>query len=120
MSRSRVRVKLDKALIERCVRSGGRKGTFAMLDHIASVSKDQVPLDMGPLKNSCTVEVSEDGSSGTISYDTPYAVAQHENTGFTHQRGRKAKYLEDPVNDRAVQQEALAAMASAMGEDLGG
>ena len=37
-----------------------------------------------------------------------------------HQRGRKAKYLEDPLNDKGVQREALAVLAGAMGEDLGG
>ena len=121
MSRhGKVRVKIDKTLIQRQMQSGGKRGTFAMLDHIASVSKDQVPLDMGPLKNSCVVDVAEDGLSGTISYDTPYAVVQHENRYFRHQRGRKAKYLEDPINDKGVQREALAVLADAMGEDLGG
>lgn len=121
MSRhGKVRVKIDKTLIQRQVQSGSKRGTFAMLDHIASVSKDQVPLDMGPLKNSCVVDVAEDGLSGTISYDTPYAVVQHENRHFRHQRGRKAKYLEDPLNDKGVQLEALAVLAGAMGEDLGG
>lgn len=121
MSRhGKVRVKIDKTLIQRQVQSGGKRGTFAMLDHIASVSKDQVPLDMGPLKNSCVVDVAEDGLSGTISYDTPYVVVQHENRHFRHQRGRKAKYLEDPINDKGVQREALAVLAGAMGEDLGG
>lgn len=115
-----MRVKIDKALIQRQVQSGSKRGTFAMLDHIASVSKDQVPLDMGPLKNSCVVDVAEDGLSGTISYDTPYAVVQHENRHFRHQRGRKAKYLEDSINDKGVQREALAVLADAMGEDLGG
>ena len=66
------------------------------------------------------VDVAEDGLSGTISYDTPYAVVQHENRHFRHQRGRKAKYLEDPINDKGVQREALAVLADAMGEDLGG
>lgn len=37
-----------------------------------------------------------------LSYDTPYAVIQHENLGFHHTDPRtKAKYLEDPLNQRA-------------------
>lgn len=52
--------------------------------------------------NSCYVDVSADGKSGTVSYDTPYAVVQHEVTWYRHRPGRKAKYLEDPVNDSAV------------------
>ena len=122
MSRARVRVKikLDKQLIKRANKSAARKGVFDALDHLASVSKDEVPLDQGPLKNSCTVDVAEDGSSGTVSYDTPYAVLQHENMDFNHQRGRKAKYLEDPVNDPTVQNEMRDLLADAYSSEMGG
>jgi len=38
----------------------------------------------------------------TLSYDTPYAVIQHENLSFHHTfPGTKAKYLEGPFADRA-------------------
>ena len=103
--RVRVKLKLDKALIKQVTKNGCKRGTWMALDHLASVSKDQVPLDQGPLKNSCVVDVNEDGSQGTVSYDTPYAVVQHENMQYNHQRGRKAKYLEDPAFDRDVQKE---------------
>jgi len=37
-----------------------------------------------------------------LSYDTPYAIIQHENLDFHHTTpGTKAKYLEDPLNQRA-------------------
>ena len=88
------------------------------LDHLASVSKEQVPLDQGPLKNSCVVSVADDGESGTVSYDTPYAVIQHEATYFNHQRGRKAKYLEDPVFDSGVQAEMLQAAKAGMSSEM--
>ena len=102
-----VKVNLNKALIKSTVKSGSKKATWMGLDHLASVSKEQVPLEQGPLKNSCYVDVNEDGSQGTVSYDTPYAVKQHEETWYHHQRGRKAKYLEDPVNDSGVQHEMI-------------
>lgn len=101
----KVKLKLDKQLIKNVTKSGSKRATWMALDHLASVSKQQVPLDQGPLKNSCAVDVNDNGSQGTVSYDTPYAVVQHENTGFRHQRGRKAKYLEDPAFDGSVQQE---------------
>lgn len=103
----KLKINIDKALIRTVVENGGRQGTWMALDHLAAVSKDQVPLDQGPLKNSCAVDVNDDGSEGTVSYDTPYAVIQHENTRFHHQRGRKAKYLEDPVYDGGVQSEMV-------------
>lgn len=113
-------VKLDKALIRSTASQATKKGTWSALDHLAAVSKEQVPLDQGPLKNSCYVDVADDGSSGTISYDTPYAIRQHEETGYQHQRGRKAKYLEDPANDKEVQREMLELMRRAYAEQYGG
>ena len=101
----KVKVKLDKQLVRSITKSGSKRATWMALDHLASVSKQQVPLDQGPLKNSCAVDVNDDGSEGTVSYDTPYAVVQHENMRYHHQRGRKAKYLEDPVFDKSVQRE---------------
>ena len=99
---AKVKIKIDRKLISQITKAGSKRATWMALDYLASVSKDQVPLDQGPLKNSCYVDVNDDGSEGTVSYDTPYAVAQHENTWYNHQRGRKAKYLEDPVNDPGV------------------
>ena len=101
----KVKVKLDKQLVRSITKSGSKRATWMALDHLASVSKQQVPLDQGPLKNSCAVDVNDDGSQGTVSYDTPYAVVQHENTWYRHPRGRKAKYLEDPAFDSSVQKE---------------
>ena len=37
--------------------------------------------------------------TGAVSYDTPYAVRQHEDLTLRHDAGRKAKYLEDPMNE---------------------
>ena len=101
----KVKIKLDKQLIKSITKSGSKRATWMALDHLASVSKQQVPLDQGPLQNSCYVDVNDDGSEGTVSYDTPYAVVQHENMRYHHQRGRKAKYLEDPAFDKSVQRE---------------
>lgn len=33
-----------------------------------------------------------------ISFNTPYAIRQHEELDYDHPRGGKAKYLEDPFN----------------------
>lgn len=111
-------LRLDKQVLIGAIKRGGKKATWSALDHLASVSKEQVPLDTGALKNSCTVSVNDDGSEGTISYDTPYAVEQHENLIYHHQRGRKAKYLEDPVNDRTVQSEMVEIAKREFGTEL--
>ena len=111
-------LRLDKQVLVGAIKRGGKKATWSALDHLASVSKEQVPLDTGALKNSCTVSVNDDGSEGTVSYDTPYAVEQHENLVYHHQRGRKAKYLEDPVNDRTVQSEMAEIAKREFGTEL--
>jgi len=33
-----------------------------------------------------------------ISYSAPYAIIQHEELGYSHSSGGKAKFLEDPFN----------------------
>lgn len=115
----KLRVSLDKALVKSVTKKGTKKGTWSALDHLAAVSKEQVPLDQGPLKSSCYVDVADDGSSGTVSYDTPYAIVQHENTQYQHQRGRKAKYLEDPANDAQVQNEMRELIARSYRDEMG-
>lgn len=118
MSKVKFSIKIDSRLIQSRVAAGGKRGTWMALDHLATVSKRQVPLDKGPLQNSCYVDVNDDGSEGTVSYDTPYAVAQHENTWYLHQRGRKAKYLEDPVNDPSVQSDMMQLAQAGMSSEM--
>lgn len=114
----KVKAKLDKALIKDITRYGTEKGIWSALDHLAAVSKEQVPLDTGMLKASCVVSVSDDGKQGAVSYDTPYAVVQHENTWYNHQRGRKGKYLEDPANDNQVLDEMRQLIRQAYAEKM--
>lgn len=62
-------------------------------EHVLKLSRDIVPLEEGTLERSGMV--SDDGK-GTVavSYDTPYAVRQHEDLDLHHDPGRSAKYLE--------------------------
>lgn len=102
MNTVKMEVKIKRDLIQGITKAGSRKATWSALDYLAQRSKEQVPLDTGMLKASCAVDVNDDGSQGAVSYDTPYAVRWHEeNANF--QRGRKRKYLEDPLNDSGVQ-----------------
>lgn len=120
MSRTaNIRVHLNKAKIRNVTRPS-KKATWSALDHLATESKKQVPLDKGPLKNSCYVDVAPDGKSGTVSYDTPYAVRQHEELSYQHQRGRKAKYLEDPANDPTILAEMEKLLKTAYESQMGG
>lgn len=113
-----VKVTINRDLIKSVTTSASRKATWSALDYLAARSKEQVPLDTGALKASCVVDVNADGSQGTVSYDTPYAVRWHE-TNANFQRGRKMKYLEDPLNDGAVQQAMMDLCKSAFSSEMG-
>lgn len=65
-------------------------------EYVLEQSSREVPHEVGDLQDSGRVSV--DGDTCAISYDTPYAVVQHEDMTFHHDSGRKAKYLEDPLN----------------------
>lgn len=77
---------------ERLASEGLRRG----LEHVLAEAKKIVPLDEGTLQRSGKVEV--DGLNGAVSFDTPYAVRQHEELTWRHLPGRSAKYLEIPMN----------------------
>lgn len=82
-------------------------GLRQALEHILTESRRIVPLEEGTLERSGRVSV--DGMEGAITYDTVYAVPQHENLDYRHAPGRTAKYLEKPMTtERAT---ALALMA---------
>lgn len=53
-----------------------------------------VPLDEGPLERSGIASIDPHLLAAAVSFDTPYAVEQHENLQYHHPGGRKAKYLE--------------------------
>lgn len=91
----------------------GKKALFelseAMLDglhdageHLLGVSRGQVPLEEATLERSGQVSQNRAAKRVAVSYDTPYAVYQHERLDLHHDEGRKAKYLEDPMNSEQV------------------
>lgn len=64
-------------------------------DHLLGASQDLVPIEEATLERSGRAEVRK--GRGIVSYDTPYAVRQHEDLHLAHDPGRQAKYLEQPA-----------------------
>jgi hypothetical protein len=89
-------------------RQAASEGLTRALEHTLGVSNSRVPLDEGTLERSGKVIVQ--GLSGLISYDTPYAVRQHEELDWQHLPGRRAKYLESAINDERDTNLALMAV----------
>lgn len=71
---------------------------------ILKESNQRAPLEEGALVESGKVIVH--GQQVTISYDTPYAIKQHEDLRLHHPNGRRAKFLESALkeNTNTVQQ----------------
>lgn len=66
---------------------------------IIRLSSFEVPHDKGSLQNSATVQ--EIGGDVVIGYHEPYAARLHEHPEYNFQKGRKGKYLADPINTNA-------------------
>lgn len=73
------------------------------MQHLLTESRNQAPIEEGTLERSgkATTAVQGDEVLGAVSYNTVYAARQHEETSWHHDRGRKAKYLEDPMHTEA-------------------
>ena len=74
-------------------------GLFEASEELLRLSSEEVPRDEGILEGSGVVDIDDMAGEATVSYDRPYAVRQHEDLAYNHQNGRKAKYLEDPLNE---------------------
>jgi hypothetical protein len=101
----------------KAAREGAAKGLKLATEHVLQVSRTKVPLEQGTLERSGTAVVDESNLVGAVTYDTPYAVKQHEDLTLRHAKGRTAKYLEGPLHQEAatVQQIIGAEIKKALG-----
>jgi len=75
-----------------------RQGVKQIADEVLRLSQFEVPHDTGLLQNSGHVE--PDGEIDQIvGYNKVYAARLHENPQYNFQKGRKGKYLEDPIKN---------------------
>ena len=100
---TRARFQWTGAPLVGAVRQAAARGLLLGAEHVLQVSRTQVPIDEATLERSGTASVDSSSLTAAISYDTPYAVRQHEEMTYRHAAGRKAKYLEDPMREEADQ-----------------
>ena len=76
-----------------------RQGTSDVAEEILRLSNFEVPHDTGQLQTSGHVEPGQDWREGEkiVGYNKVYAARLHENPQYRFQKGRKGKYLEDPI-----------------------
>jgi len=108
MTQTRV-VEWNQDEIEATYHQAGVKALLVGAQYLLSLAVAQVPLDEATLMNSGVATVDPIRLQAAVSFDTPYAVRQHEDLTFRHPGGRKAKYLEDPMTGNRTQIYALIA-----------
>lgn len=94
MSAADVRARLQQ--VQRAGIVGAGKGLDLASEHLLGEAVDQSPIEEGTLGRSG--KTSRQDLKAAVSFDTPYAVVQHEDMTFAHDPGRNAKYLERPMN----------------------
>ena len=94
----------DLQLTEEEIIKAALKGQKTLAQNILGESQKLVPVDTGTLKRSGNIQ-TEDNIT-TISYNTPYALKQHEDATLNHPNGGEAKYLERPFNEKAGELES--------------
>lgn len=89
----------DKAA--RLIREAIAQGVEDAARDLLRRSNQVVPTDPGnELEKSG--KVTTDGLAAAVSYDTEYAVIQHERMDYRHDPGRRAKFLEQSVAPAAA------------------
>ena len=79
------------------------KGQKTLALNILAESQKIVPVDTGTLQRSGHIDTKDNIT--TISYNTPYALKQHEDATLNHPKGGEAKYLERPFNEKVGEYE---------------
>lgn len=83
---------IDLDLIAKDTTDGAERGLQLGVEHLLTEANKTVPHDEGTLERSGAA--STEGLRGAVSYDTPYAVKQHEDLTLTHDGKGQAKWLE--------------------------
>lgn len=102
---------VDFTGVERRVASAAERAAYLGAEHVLGESSKVVPIEEGTLSRSGVASADTEGhvAVGAVSYDTPYAVRQHEELDYRHDQGRTAKYLETPLYAEADTVAAIAA-----------
>lgn len=80
------------------VEKAALQGINDVASEVLRLGTFEVPHDKGILQGSGHVEPSSD-SQVIVGYNTVYAARLHEHPEYRFQKGRKGKYLEDPIKN---------------------
>lgn len=96
--------------IEQLIENATALGLTLAAEHLLQESRALVPIEEGTLERSGVASVDEDDLTAAVSYNTVYAVPQHERLDYRHADGRQSKFLETPMHtERQTMLELIAA-----------
>ena len=100
------RFRWDGRFVSQRARQAAVEGLRDAAEHLLEYANRTVPIEEGTLMRSGQADVDQETLEASVSYDTPYAVRQHEELDYRHDPGRRAKWLELSLNEReeAIQQ----------------
>lgn len=93
-------------LAKRVAHEAAADGLYEVAEHLLETANQTVPLQDGDLMRSGLVDIDRPALRATVSYDTPYAVKQHEDLNLRHAPKRRAKWLELSLKERRPAMEA--------------
>lgn len=79
------------------INAGAFTGLAMAADHLLTEATKTIPLDTGDMARDGQTSVDGNQLVATVYYDgpsNPYVVRQHEELGYRHDPGRRAKWLE--------------------------
>jgi hypothetical protein len=102
-------VKWYGAKAKDAAKKGAARGLMLGAEHLLEEANRIVPIEEGTLLRSGVTSLDEGAMRAAVSYDTPYSVVQHEDLTMSHDAGRQAKYLEQPLaSERGKIQDLIA------------
>lgn len=93
--------RINLEIPRKAIKDGAGKGLQLALEHVLTEANKTVPHDEGTLERSGFTSVDTAKGRGAVSYDTPYAVRQHEDMTLHHDGKGRAKWLENTLTDEA-------------------
>lgn len=82
------------------IRQASRNAVKLIGLEVLRLSSFEVPHDKGMLQASGSVSMGGDNfDSAIVGYNKVYAARLHEHPEYRFQKGRKGKYLEDPIKN---------------------
>lgn len=91
------------------ITEAAQTGIFEAAEALLDQAVEKTPVQDGILRASA--RATQEGNVAAVSFNTPYAVRQHEELGYQHPNGGEAKYLEKPANSFGPTMERIVAQA---------